>query len=183
MLEAPQLEDLDDALRERLSRIALVVFDVDGVLNSGQLNFLADGREIKSFSILDGLGIKLLQRGGIKSAIITGRRSPQVELRAEALGINYLRQGREDKRVALEELWLETGFSAEQTAYIGDDLPDLAAIRQVGFGATVPNGHWRVRQEAHWCTRLPGGQGAARELCELILAAQDTLDGLLEEYR
>lgn len=182
MLDAPRLNELNDDLRARLGHIGLVVFDVDGILNSGQLNFLADGREIKSFSILDGLGIKLLQRGGIKSAIITGRRSPQVELRAEALGINYLRQGREDKIVALEELWQETGFDASRTAYIGDDLPDLAAIRRVAFGATVPNGHWRVRKQAHWCTRLPGGSGAARELCELILAAQGKLDRLLEEY-
>lgn len=182
MLDAPRLDQLTPELRQRLQPIALVVFDVDGILNNGQLNFLADGREIKAFSILDGLGIKLLQRAGLKSAIITGRRSAQVELRAEALGIHYLRQGREDKRVALEELWQETGFSAEQTAYIGDDLPDLGAIRRVGFGATVPNGHWRVRQQAHWCTQLPGGQGAARELCELILAAQGKLDALLEEY-
>ncbi|MBR9882850.1 MAG: HAD hydrolase family protein [Oceanospirillales bacterium] len=176
------LEKLLPAQVEKLTNIKLVVFDVDGILNSGQLNFLADGREIKSFSILDGLGIKLLHKGGIKSAIITGRRSPQVELRAEALGITYLRQGREDKLIALEELWHETGFGPDNTAYIGDDLPDLAAIRRVSFGATVPNGHWFVREHADWITQTPGGQGAGRELCELILAAQGKLDGLLKEH-
>ncbi|WP_027855503.1 KdsC family phosphatase [Marinobacterium litorale] len=174
--------DLTPELQSKLQSISLVVFDVDGILNSGQLNFLADGREIKSFNILDGLGIKLLQRSGIKTAIITGRRSPQVELRAEALGIHYLRQGREDKRKALEELWQETGFKSDQTAYIGDDLPDLAAIRAAGFGATVPNGHWFVREHADWCASTPGGSGAARELCDLILAAQGKLDTLLGEY-
>uniref|UniRef100_UPI003570C2EE KdsC family phosphatase n=1 Tax=Marinobacterium zhoushanense TaxID=1679163 RepID=UPI003570C2EE len=167
---------------DSLRKIRLVVFDVDGILNTGQLNFLADGREIKSFSILDGLGIKLLHKGGIKSAIITGRRSPQVEIRAEALGINYLRQGREDKLIALEELWHETGFDAESTAYIGDDLPDLAAIRRAGFGATVPNGHWFVREHADWIAQTAGGMGAGRELCELVLAAQGKLDDLLKEY-
>ncbi|MBV1787296.1 HAD hydrolase family protein [Marinobacterium sp. D7] len=176
------LSKLTPSQLESLRKVRLVVFDVDGILNSGQLNFLADGREIKSFSILDGLGIKLLHKGGIKSAIITGRRSPQVEIRAEALGINYLRQGREDKLVALEELWHETGFDAETTAYIGDDLPDLAAIRRAGFGATVPNGHWFVREHADWISQTAGGQGAGRELCELILAAQGKLDELLKEY-
>ncbi|TCK07311.1 KdsC family phosphatase [Marinobacterium mangrovicola] len=176
------LDNLSTEQLAKLKKIGLVVFDVDGILNSGQLNFLADGREIKSFSILDGLGIKLLHKGGIKSAIITGRRSPQVELRAEALGINYLRQGREDKRIALEELWQETGFDAASTAYIGDDLPDLGAIRAAGFGATVPNGHWYVRQHADWVSSTPGGQGAGREICELILAAQEKLTPILEEY-
>lgn len=175
-------DQLTDNQRKNLQKIELVVFDVDGILTNGQLNFLADGREIKSFNILDGLGIKLLRKGGLKSAIITGRRSAQVELRAEALGITYLRQGREDKLIALQELWEQTGFGPENTAYIGDDLPDLAAIRAVAFGATVPNGHWYVRQHADWCSQAPGGTGAGRELCELILSAQGKLDTLLEEY-
>lgn len=176
------LEQLTDEQRARLAKIELVVFDVDGILTNGQLNFLADGREIKSFNILDGLGIKLLRQGGLKSAIITGRRSSQVELRAEALGITYLRQGREDKLIALQELWDQTGYGPENTAYIGDDLPDLAAIRTVAFGATVPNGHWFVRQHADWCSQAAGGSGAGRELCELILAAQGKLQALLEEF-
>lgn len=178
-----QLESLTPQLRAALKSIRLAVFDVDGILTDGRLNFLADGREVKSFHTLDGLGIKLLQRCGIETAIITGRRSPQVEQRAEALGITYLRQGREDKLTALRELWEQSGHSAEQTAYIGDDLPDLSAIIQSAFGATVPNGHPLVRREADWCSQAAGGQGAAREFCELILAAQDKLDGLYAEYR
>ena len=126
---------------QALQAVTLAVFDVDGVLTDGHLNFLPDGQEVKSFNTLDGLGIKMLHQAGIKTAIITGRRSPQVEKRAQSLGIHYLYQGREDKLVALQELWQATGYSAAQTAYIGDDLPDLAAIRTVAFGATVNGGH------------------------------------------
>ncbi len=176
------LDALGNAQRERLQQIALVVFDVDGVLTDGQLNFLADGREIKSFSAVDGLGIRLLQRGGLKSALLSERRCAQVELRAETLGISHLRQGCSDKLAALHELWQHTGLSAEQTAFMGDDLPDLAALRAVGFAATVPSAHWLVHEHAHWCSQHAAGAGACREFCELILAAQGKLDQLLTEY-
>ncbi len=177
------LDNFPASLREALSNIRLAVFDVDGILTDGRLNFLADGREVKSFHTLDGLGIKLLHRCGIETAIITGRRSPQVEQRAEALGITYLRQGREDKLVALDELWQTSRHNAADTAYIGDDLPDLAAIRACAFGACVPNGHPLVRKEADWCSSAAGGKGAAREFCELILAAQGKLSAIYDEYR
>lgn len=177
------LDSLSATLRQSLGNIRLAVFDVDGILTDGRLNFLADGREVKSFHTLDGLGIKLLHRCGIETAIITGRRSPQVEQRSEALGITYLRQGREDKLIALKELWHTSRHSAETTAYIGDDLPDLAAILACAFGACVPNGHPLVRQEADWCTSAAGGKGAAREFCELILAAQGKLNAIYDEYR
>jgi 3-deoxy-D-manno-octulosonate 8-phosphate phosphatase (KDO 8-P phosphatase) len=174
---------LSAQLTERLRPVKLVVFDVDGILTNGQLNFLPDGQEIKSFHTLDGLGIKLLHKAGIETAIITGRSSPQVEQRAKALGIHYLVQGREDKLVALEELWKQHHHSAATTAYIGDDLPDLAAIITVAFGASVPNGHPLVRAEADWCTSRKGGEGAAREFCEVILAAQGKLNALIDEFR
>lgn len=169
-------------LLERLKDIRLAVFDVDGILTNGQLNFLADGTEFKSFNILDGLGLKLLMSTGVETAIITGRSSPQVLQRAESLGITHLQQGREDKLRALKELWARTGFNAENTAYMGDDLPDLGAIKRARLGATVPNGHWFVREHADWCSQLAGGQGAARELCDLIMAAQGTLDTALDAY-
>ncbi|MCD8513194.1 MAG: HAD hydrolase family protein [Nitrincola sp.] len=176
-------DSLGDALKQRLQTIHLVVFDVDGVLTNGSLNFLPDGQEIKSFNTLDGLGIKLLHQAGIKTAIITGRSSSQVSMRAKALGINWLIQGREDKLIALEEIWKESGESAATTAYMGDDLPDLSAITTVAFGATVPNGHPLVIKEADWCSHRKGGEGAARELCELILLEQGKLNALLEAYR
>lgn len=173
---------LPEELNARLRNVTLAVFDVDGVLTTGQLHFLADGTEVKDFNILDGLGIKLLARAGIETAIITGRRSPQVEMRAKALGVTHLRQSREDKLVALRELWAETGHSAETTAYIGDDWPDLAAIRAVAFGATVPNGHPLVQAHADWCTSRTGGNGAGREFCEQILSARGQLDDLIAEF-
>ena len=175
-------QGLSEALLNKLKQVKLAVFDVDGVLTDGKLNFLADGSEVKNFNTLDGLGIKLLAQAGIQTAIITGRRSPQVELRAEALGIDYLYQGREDKLTALKELWQDTGLKADQTAYIGDDLPDLAAIRAVAFGATVNGGHQFVATHADWCTSRTAGNGAGREFCETILAGQGKLEALYSEY-
>ncbi|NRP37821.1 3-deoxy-D-manno-octulosonate 8-phosphate phosphatase KdsC [Marinobacterium sp. xm-a-121] len=163
--------------------IQLLVMDVDGILTEGNLSFLADGSEIKSFNILDGLGIKLLMESGVKTAIITGRQSNQVIQRAESLGINYIQQGREDKLTALQELWKNTGYNASNTAYIGDDLPDLSAIVAARFGVTVPNGHWLVKENADHITTQSGGRGAARELCELIMACQGTLDNALERFK
>ena len=179
---ATLLQGLKETQISQIKQVQLAVFDVDGVLTDGKLNFLADGSEIKNFNTLDGLGIKLLAQAGIKTAIITGRCSPQVERRAEALGIDYLYQGREDKLTALKELWLDTGFNAEQTAYIGDDLPDLAAIRAVAFGATVNGGHQLVASHADWCTDRTAGNGAGREFCETLLAGQGKLESLLNEY-
>ncbi len=169
-------------LQQRLKQIRLAVFDVDGILTNGQLNFMNDGSEFKSFNILDGLGLKLLMSTGIETAIITGRSSPQVLMRAESLGITHLQQGREDKLTALKELWKRTGFSAENTAYMGDDLPDLSAILTARVGATVPNGYWLVREKADWCSQRSGGQGAVREFCDLIMDAQGTLDSALTNY-
>ena len=176
------MEQLNELQTQKLAQIKLAVFDVDGVLTDGKLNFLADGSEVKNFNTLDGLGIKLLAQSGIKTAIITGRSSPQVERRATALGIDYLYQGREDKITALRELWQDTGFNADQTAYIGDDLPDLAAIRAAAFGATVNGGHPFVAEHADWSTTRTAGNGAGREFCETILAGQGKLEALYQEY-
>lgn len=176
------MDQLNEQQTQKLAQIKLAVFDVDGVLTDGKLNFLADGSEVKNFNTLDGLGIKLLAQSGIKTAIITGRNSPQVERRASALGIDYLYQGREDKITALRELWQDTGFNADQTAYIGDDLPDLAAIRAAAFGATVNGGHPFVAEHADWCTTRTAGNGAGREFCETILAGQGKLEALYQEY-
>lgn len=174
--------DIDTSIKKKLQDVTLAVFDVDGILTSGQLLFLPNGQEVKQFNTLDGLGIKLLIEAGIETAIITGRSSPQVQLRSKSLGINYLQQGREDKLTALEELWSRTGHSAPTTAYIGDDWPDLSAIRRCSFGATVPNGHALVQEHADWCTTRKGGEGAGREFCELILAAQGKLESLQQKY-
>ena len=169
-------------LVQRARNVRLLVLDVDGVLTDGKLYFLADGSEAKAFSTLDGQGIKMLMNSGVNVAIITGRTSTIVERRAANLGIMHLIQGREDKRTALDELLSSLQLSYDQVAYLGDDLPDLAAIRCVVLGVAVANANTFVRQHALAVTSLRGGEGAARELCEFIMAAQDTLNAAQNAY-
>lgn len=165
--------------KTKAAQVTLAVFDVDGIMTDGRLFYSSQGSEIKAFNVKDGLGIKLLQKHSITTAIITGRSSPLLERRAKELGITNVIQGREDKLVALKELQATLGVPFEHIAYIGDDLPDLPAIKAVGFGATVVDGDAWVKQQADWITQKPGGSGAAREFCEFILDAK----GLLQPYR
>lgn len=164
------------------STIQLVVFDVDGVFTDGQLYFSENGEESKGFSTLDGQGIKMLQRSGIETAIITGRTSALVKRRANNLAIEHLFQGREDKVVALKELLEETHTDPKAVCYVGDDLPDLAAIRYAGMGIAVANAHPFVLQHSDGQTEKSGGHGAVRELCDFILQAQGKLDALHASY-
>lgn len=167
------LSDLPKELLDKARKIKLLVLDVDGVLSDGKLYFSAKGDEIKAFSTLDGQGIKLLQNNGIKVALITGRKSDIVTQRAQELGIENLVQGCEEKLEALEKILTTLELNLQEVAYIGDDLPDLACIRRVGFGVTVPNANPVIIQHALCCTERQGGQGAVREICDLILQAQD----------
>lgn len=169
-------------LNDRAKKIKLAVFDVDGVMTDGQLYFLPDGTEFKTFNTLDGLGIKMLMKMGIETAIITGRSSIVVENRAKSLGIQYYFHGREDKLTALNELLAETTYTHEQVAYLGDDLPDLAAIRKVGIGMATANANDFVKQHALVVTKAKGGKGAVREFCELILSARGQLEPLQQQY-
>jgi 3-deoxy-D-manno-octulosonate 8-phosphate phosphatase (KDO 8-P phosphatase) len=159
-----------------------LVLDVDGVLTDGGIHYTSSGEELKSFSILDGLGIKLLARAGIHSAIITGRRSQMVERRVAELGLTHCIQGREDKLQALQELLAAEGIALEEAAYIGDDLPDLPAILAVGLGMTVANASTEVAARARWQTRARGGEGAVREACEMLLRLRGQWDALLAPY-
>jgi 3-deoxy-D-manno-octulosonate 8-phosphate phosphatase (KDO 8-P phosphatase) len=167
---------------EKARKIRLLVLDVDGVLTDGRLYFNETGGEIKAFNSLDGHGIKMLQSSGIETAIITGRNTQLVAKRARDLGITHLYQGREDKLTALRELWEATEFSPQETAYVGDDWPDLPAIRASGLGITVANGNIHVIEHAHWCTTSRGGEGAVREVCEFIMSAQGSLESALAPY-
>ena len=169
-------------LLKRGKGIKLAVFDVDGVLTDGRLYFLEDGSEFKSFSTLDGQGIKMLMAAGVQTAIISGRKTPAVERRAQNLGIPHLYQGREDKLVVLDELLGQLNLSYEQVAYLGDDLPALPVIRRVGLGMAVANAASFVRQHAHGVTQARGGEGATHKNCELILRAQGRLDDALAAY-
>ena len=171
-----------DDLLERARPVKLAVFDVDGVLTDGRLNFLEDGSEFKSFSTLDGQGMKMLLASGVTMAIISGRTSPAVERRAKNLGISHLYQGREDKLAVLDELLAQLGLRSAQVAYLGDDLPDLPVIRRVGLGMAVANAASFVREHAHGITEARGGEGAAREFCELILRAQGNLEDANAAY-
>lgn len=167
---------------DKAAGIRLLALDVDGIMTDGKLFFSATGDEMKGFNILDGLGLKQVMAAGITVAVITGRTSPLTEKRMKDLGIPHLMQGREDKKVALQELVDTLGVAAEDIAYMGDDLPDLPAIRFAGLGITVPNGYWLVREHADVCTSVAGGSGAVREACDLLLNARGALDSTLATY-
>ncbi|MEQ9544712.1 MAG: HAD hydrolase family protein [Marinobacter sp.] len=167
---------------EKAASIRLLALDVDGIMTDGKLFFSATGDEMKGFNILDGLGLKQVMAAGITVAVITGRTSPLTEKRMGDLGVPHLMQGREDKKVALQELVDSLDVSPEEIAYMGDDLPDLPAIRFAGLGITVPNGYWLVREQADVCTSVPGGSGAVREACDLLLTACGQLDNTLAAY-
>lgn len=163
-------------------KIKLVALDVDGVMTDGRLLFSAQGDELKAFNILDGQGIKMLMNNGIDVAIITGRNSPLTARRARDLGIELILQGREDKKQALLELIEDTQIDLNQIAYVGDDLPDLSAIKSVGLGITVPNAAPIIKEHAKYCTQTPGGAGAVREVSELILNSQGLLESIHQSY-
>jgi 3-deoxy-D-manno-octulosonate 8-phosphate phosphatase (KDO 8-P phosphatase) len=164
---------------ERASRVRLMIFDVDGVFTDGSLYFTAEGDHMKSFNSLDGHGVKMLERIGVQTAIITGRKSGIVNARAKELGITHLFQGVEDKTVALAELLDKAGVPADQCGYMGDDWPDLAVMRRCGFAAAPANAHPEVIQRVHWVAEARGGHGAVREVCDAILRAQHRYDELL----
>lgn len=164
------------------ANIKLVVFDIDGVMTDGRLYFTSHGDEIKAFNVKDGLGIKWLHDSNIDTAIITGRTSALVERRASGLGIKHLQQGREDKIVALKELLSTLTLSIDEVAYMGDDLPDLAAIRYAGLGATVADALPIVAEHAQWQSQFNGGEGAVREFCEFILHSQNKLVDIHATY-
>ncbi|WP_273426549.1 HAD family hydrolase [Marinobacter sp.] len=179
---SPLTANWPQELLTKAAGIRLIAFDVDGIMSDGRLYFSANGDELKAFNILDGLGMKQLMAAGIDVAVITGRKSPLTEKRMRDLGIPHLMQGREDKRIALQELLSTMDLPAEATAYMGDDLPDLPAIRFAGLGLTVPNGYWLVREHADYCTQAAGGSGAVREVSDLLLTAQGKLGTALATY-
>ena len=164
------------------SQVRILALDVDGVLSDGQLYFSNQGEEIKAFSSVDGHGIKMLQSTGVKVAIVTGRTSNIVTQRAKQLGIELILQGREDKLTALHELTQNLQLDWSQMAYMGDDLPDLAAIIKVGLGITLPNAASSMACHSQYVTQRCGGHGAVREVCELIMQAQGTWKAALAPY-
>jgi 3-deoxy-D-manno-octulosonate 8-phosphate phosphatase (KDO 8-P phosphatase) len=169
-------------MMERAKRIRLIVFDVDGVMTDGGL-FLSDsGEEFKRFNSLDGHGLKMLKASGVDLAIITGRTSHCVELRARNLGITHVHQGVENKLSAFQALLAQLDLPPESAAFMGDDVVDLPAMNFAGLAITVPDAPDVLQRCAHYVTRRHGGHGAVREACELLMTAQGTLDAQLAPY-
>lgn len=161
-----------DAVLERARRIRLLVLDVDGVLTDGRLYISASGEELKVFHVRDGSGLVAAQRAGIAVAIISGRDSAAVTRRAAELGIRHVRQGVSDKGAELDRLLAELGVAAEHAACVGDDTPDLPMLRRAGLAVAVADAHPALREAAHWTTPSNGGQGAVREVCDLLLSTR-----------
>ncbi len=175
-------ERLTSNLLKKASKIKLLICDVDGVLSDGKVYFTSNGDELKNFNIKDGLGIKLLQSAGIQVAIITGRQSTIVERRAHELNIKHIYQGNSDKRQTFQNILSSLKLKPEEVAHIGDDLPDLPIMRSSGLGIGVADAHDFVIKNADWVTKAKGGEGAVREVADLLLTAQNKLDSLLNSY-
>lgn len=164
---------------ERAREVRLMAFDVDGILTDGGLWYGEHGEQVKRFNSLDGYGLRMLRESGIAVAFITGRKGPVVARRAAELGIELVQQGVRDKVQALNAMAQDLGCSLDQVGFMGDDIMDLAALQRVGFSASVPNAPAYIAQAVHWVASTNGGHGAARECCDLILAAQGRLGPFL----
>jgi 3-deoxy-D-manno-octulosonate 8-phosphate phosphatase (KDO 8-P phosphatase) len=160
------------SLRGKAEKIKLLILDVDGVLTNGNFWYADNGEEQKCFHTQDGLGMKRLQKANIQIAIISGRQSPAVDRRMKELDIAQVFQGQENKQAAYESLLNTLQISPEKVAYVGDDLPDMHIMKQIGFRIAVNNAVPEVKEFADWCTTRNGGEGAVREACELILSYQ-----------
>jgi 3-deoxy-D-manno-octulosonate 8-phosphate phosphatase (KDO 8-P phosphatase) len=174
--------DLSPEQIEKIKQLKLLILDVDGVLTDGRLFFDQQGNEYKCFHARDGHGLKLLKQTGVEIAVISGRSSPTVDLRMKNLGIEHVYQGHENKRMAFQEILQNLQLSPNQVAHVGDDLLDLPIMTQVGFAIAVQDANFAVKQYADWCTQTLGGQGAVREVCDLIMQVQGSFDKVLQGY-
>jgi len=167
---------------ERASRIRLLLLDVDGVLTEGKVLLDEEGREIKAFYVRDGVALKLLRRKGIEVGFITGRSSEAVSRRAEELGVGWVIQGTRDKVQAYERIAQETGVEADEVCFVGDDIVDIPLLKRVGLPVVVADGAEEAKRHALYVTRSPGGRGAVREVCELLLQAQGKWGEIIRGY-
>lgn len=169
-------------LLEKAKKIRCVICDIDGVLTDGLIYIDNQGNELKAFNIQDGLGLKLLMAAGIEVAVITTSRNAVIDHRMQQLGIQHYYKGQVDKQNAYQQLKAKLALNDEAFAYIGDDLPDIAIIRQVGLGIAVANAVNQVKEFATWHTQQHGGRGAVREVCDFILNAQNKQEEALNNY-
>jgi len=170
-------------LIEKIRKVKVLILDVDGVLTDGRIIISDDGQETKCFNVRDGHGLKLIQRAGIEVIFLTGRKSRVVEHRARELGIKKIYQGALDKLSVFKEILAADGLIPEQVAYAGDDIVDLPVLSRVGFSITVSDAHDEVLRAVDLVTKNPGGQGAIREVCEIILKTQGKWEELMGRYR
>ena len=170
------------SVEERAARIKLLLMDCDGVLTDGRVWLFDDGQEQKGFHTRDGLGISLWHRAGLKSGIISGRKSSAVQRRAHELGMAFVVQGVVEKVGAFTKTLAEAGVTNDEVAFIGDDLNDIPLMLRSGFGVAVADAAPEARERAHYVTKLPGGYGAVREVIELILKAQGRWKNLTADY-
>ena len=169
-------------VERRAGRVKLLLLDCDGVLTDGRITPVEGGEELKSFHTRDGHGLVMLHRAGLRSGIISGRKSRLVELRAADLGISFVRQGALNKVEAFESLLSEASVEASHAAYVGDDVVDIPLMRRCALAVAVADATPDTRAAAHYVTAAPGGFGAVREVCELILKAQGRWDELMKRY-
>lgn len=178
---------MNEELLARARKIKILLNDVDGIWTDGRLNFFltppGQVEEIKSFNAIDGIAVMLLRSSGIKSGIITGRRHETTVSRARNLGMDYFYQGFLTKTGPLEDVLKRENLSAEEVAFIGDDLTDLPLLERVGLAATVPNAVPAVKEAAHYVTQRKGGDGAYRELVDLLVTAQGKMPAILADIR
>lgn len=161
---------------EKAAKIRLLICDVDGVMSDGLIYQGNNGEELKAFNVRDGYGIRCLLTSGIEVAIITGRKAKLLEDRANTLGITHLYQGQSDKLLAYRELLDKLAVRPGEVAYIGDDLIDWPVMAEVGLSTAVADAHPLLLPKADYVTQIAGGRGAVRELCDVILLAQNKLD-------
>jgi 3-deoxy-D-manno-octulosonate 8-phosphate phosphatase (KDO 8-P phosphatase) len=169
-------------IKEKLKGIKLLILDVDGVMTDGRIIMDNEGKEIKNFNVLDGHGLKILQRHGIKVAILTGRKSKVVEYRAKDLGINDVYQGAFNKKEVFGKILKKHKLSASAVAFMGDDFVDIPVLKRVGFSAAVADAVDVVKKSVDYVTNHKGGYGAVREVCELILKAQGKWPEIAAKY-
>lgn len=167
---------MPEELLKRMRELRLMIFDVDGVLTDGTLYLSDSGVEMKAFNVRDGHGLKMLKESGVQVALLSARRSRAVEMRAAELGITLVEQGAADKGASFDALLARVRIPSASAGYMGDDMVDLPVLVRCGFAASVPEAPDTVRRRVHHVTRAHGGRGAAREVCELIMQAQDTLE-------
>jgi 3-deoxy-D-manno-octulosonate 8-phosphate phosphatase (KDO 8-P phosphatase) len=166
-------------LLARAARIRLIGFDVDGTLTDGGLSFDVDGRETKRFHVQDGMGLVLLRHAGIEVALVSARRSEVTLARGRELKVARLHVGERSKLDCMRGIAAEMGIGMDQAAFMGDDLPDLAALRDAGLAIAPANAHPWVASAVHWITPRAGGAGAARDACDLLLHAQGKVEAIL----